>query len=582
MSAAVDGFGVPLIKSCASAGRLGRGWRGLLALGVVLVGGCLLGGVIAAPARAVTPGTVTNYTDPSISGPTDIVTGPDGALWFTNANNDSIGRITTSGAVTNYTGPGLSSPGNIVVGPDGALWFTNFSNNSIGRITTTGVITNYTGPNIDRPDGITVGPDGALWFTNLNNCSIGRITTAGVVTNYTNPGMGYATDIYSCPGISSPVDIAAGPDGALWFTNRFPVATIGRITTSGRITTYPSGGPVDYPSEITVGPDGALWYTNNAAGLSSSSIGRITTGGQITTYPGFPLIDAPWGITTGPDGALWFTNYLGNTIGRITTTGLVTAYSGPGISDPNGITTGPDGGLWFTNNGSNSIGRIQPYPASSSSFYDHMVRSDAPVSFWTLGERSGTAAVDQLGVNPGSYTGGVTLGVPGPITGTTAASFNGTTGHMVVPSSASLRTDDSFSLEAWIAPRKLGIENGILVKGRSANQRFGAYMFFLNGADRLELYLPDWGPIATSTTAISDTNHFHYVVVTKSATSVHIYLDGADVTGPVTDVTIHSSTGNVEIGAGAGPFRGAIADVAIYPYALTAQQVATHYAAATG
>jgi virginiamycin B lyase len=33
--------------------------------------------------------------------------------------------------------PGISIPGGITAGPDGALWFTDNGNNSIGRITTT-------------------------------------------------------------------------------------------------------------------------------------------------------------------------------------------------------------------------------------------------------------------------------------------------------------------------------------------------------------------------------------------------------------------------------------------------------------
>lgn len=47
------------------------------------------------------PGTVTIYGDPSINNPEPIVAGPDGALWFGNIGNNSIGRITTAGVVTN-------------------------------------------------------------------------------------------------------------------------------------------------------------------------------------------------------------------------------------------------------------------------------------------------------------------------------------------------------------------------------------------------------------------------------------------------------------------------------------------------
>jgi hypothetical protein len=73
--------------------------------------------------------------------------------------------------------PRSTLPYSIAAGPDGALWFTNSGNNSIGRITTAEVVTNYTDPTIDVPEGITAGLDGALWFTNEGNKSIGQITT---------------------------------------------------------------------------------------------------------------------------------------------------------------------------------------------------------------------------------------------------------------------------------------------------------------------------------------------------------------------------------------------------------------------
>jgi len=112
---------------------------------------------------------VTNYAGAGIDDPIMITAGSDGALWFTNADNNSIGRITTAGVVTNYTGAGINFPQGITAGPDGALWFTNESNGSIGRITTAGVLSFYTDPSISYPIMITTGPDGALWFTNFGN-----------------------------------------------------------------------------------------------------------------------------------------------------------------------------------------------------------------------------------------------------------------------------------------------------------------------------------------------------------------------------------------------------------------------------
>jgi hypothetical protein len=49
---------------------------------------------------------------------------------------NSIGRITTGGVVTNYTGTGITGPWGITSGPNGALWFANYGNSTIGRITT--------------------------------------------------------------------------------------------------------------------------------------------------------------------------------------------------------------------------------------------------------------------------------------------------------------------------------------------------------------------------------------------------------------------------------------------------------------
>jgi sugar lactone lactonase YvrE len=95
--------------------------------------------------------------------------------------------------------------------------------------------------------------------------------------------------------------------------------------------------------------------TGRTAG--GNSIGRITTTGTVTTYTHGGMRE-PEGITAGPDGALWSTSYGSSTIGRITTTGTVTIYRHTGIDVPGGITAGPDGALWFTNLFNNSIGRI--------------------------------------------------------------------------------------------------------------------------------------------------------------------------------------------------------------------------------
>jgi len=112
---------------------------------------------------------------------------------------------------------------------------------------------------------------------------------------------------------SKPIGIAAGPDGNLWFTES-NTSKIGRVTTAGAITDYPTLTSNSQPLFITAGPDGALWFTEGNA----NKIGRITTAGTITNE--FPIptpSSVPAGITAGPDRALWFTESNANKIGRL-------------------------------------------------------------------------------------------------------------------------------------------------------------------------------------------------------------------------------------------------------------------------
>jgi streptogramin lyase len=233
-----------------------------------------------------------------------------------------------------------------------------------------------------EPQGITTGSDGNLWFTEYGAGKIGRMTPAGVETRFALPQV---TPTAGSPGgradtTPQPTAIAAGPDGALWFTG-IP-GEIGRITTAGVVTEFPlpvvpppagstpgTASTLATASAIVAGPDGALWFT----GVPGET-GRISTTGVATEFA-VPDIPPPAGlgpgtaptlatlnvITVGPDGALWFTGVPGE-VGRITTAGVVSEFPVPATPLPSGsspgtagtpasledITAGPDGALWFT------------------------------------------------------------------------------------------------------------------------------------------------------------------------------------------------------------------------------------------
>ena len=200
--------------------------------------------------------------------------GPDGALWFTELNGNKIGRIIHDAT------PAPESPSSRSRPPSAGPWHHRgprrraVVHRANGRRQDRADHNRRRGHRVPGPDrrdvpvGIAAGPDGALWFTEDGGDRIGRITTAGAITEYPTPAG------------SGPYDIAAGSDGALWFTENGPAANrIGRIDpaaanagTSNGFTEYSIPTTSSGPVGIAAGGDGALWFTE----LNASRIGRIT------------------------------------------------------------------------------------------------------------------------------------------------------------------------------------------------------------------------------------------------------------------------------------------------------------------
>jgi streptogramin lyase len=151
-----------------------------------------------------------------------------------------------------------------------------------------------------------------------------------------------------------PFYIAAGPDGAMWFT-QFAGNRIGRITMDGAITEFSLPNARSGAWGITQGPDRAMWFTQK----DGNRIGRISMSGAITEFPLAVAGSEPFAIAAGPDGNLWFTQRSANLISRITPAGQVRSFTVPVPNAvPAGIAAGPDGNMWFTTRGSSQVGWV--------------------------------------------------------------------------------------------------------------------------------------------------------------------------------------------------------------------------------
>jgi virginiamycin B lyase len=327
---------------------------------VVLI---VVGLASAAVATDIRTGSAPEFFDRSNSDAVAFVSGADGALWYTESGYDWVGRIDpTSQVVAHFpiVGPATGIAGDngnsdITAGLDGNVWFSEPTRDRIARITPRGVITEFALDPDHNPEAITAGPDGNVWFVDnthqRSQITIGRIAPDGVITEFTRTLR--PTDCCGDPGA---VDITAGADGNLWFTES-EYDRIGRITPNGTFTDFTTRD-IGAVNGIVAGPDGNVWFTDTSGVYPDNSHGgihRITPDGKIVNYRS-GLSGYPQDITRGPDGNLWFSLWddsRGNHIGRITPQGKITEYRlrCQKCELDGNIATGPDHNLWFTING---------------------------------------------------------------------------------------------------------------------------------------------------------------------------------------------------------------------------------------
>jgi streptogramin lyase len=341
--------------------------RALLLL--VITGLCLSAALAAsASASASLVGEVTEFstgiTPESL--PSKIVAGREGDLWFTERSTyagNRVARMTPAGEVTEFPVLAYSEPQGIALGPEGNLWFSDINNpgkegphgeecceSRVGKITPTGTVTEFSAgiTQGSQPWEIAAGPDGNLWFTERTG-PVGYMGQVARINPNTDVVEQFSAGI---TGDTEPAGITAGPDGNVWFTEESG-NRIGRITPSGTITEFPIPTAESEPVAIVTGADGNLWFAEQ----DSTKLGRITPTGTITEFPLPSPDNEPRAMAAGPDGNIWFAMDNGD-IGRITPAGVITTCT-TGISgDIEGLTAGPDESMWFTVTYEGRIGKI--------------------------------------------------------------------------------------------------------------------------------------------------------------------------------------------------------------------------------
>ena len=227
--------------------------------------------------------------------------------------------------------------------------------------------------------------------------------------------------------------------------------------------------------------------------------------------------------------------------------------------------------------------------AGAVSNYVNAVTADGPQLYYPLG----TAPQDWAGSNTPVFGTGVTASTSGvENTATGASTFTGTnTGR--VASGSKVAAPSEFSTELWF---KTNTTSGgkLMGYGAAASGESTSYdrHIYMTNNGRLVFGTYNGSTQTVQNGAALNDNQWHHAVATQSADGMKLYVDGQLVSSLAGATTAENYTGYWRIGGdnlagwpsepSSKYFKGALDEVAVYPFALTATQVKTHYGIGKG
>ena len=206
--------------------------------------------------------------------------------------------------------------------------------------------------------------------------------------------------------------------------------------------------------------------------------------------------------------------------------------------------------------------------------------ADSPIAYWRLGETSGNSAADSSGQGHiGSYANGVTLGIPGALSGdpNKAARFDGNRADVSASDSPDLRLNGTWTIEFWARQITfVGTAPGILDKGTPGNS--SDYSVTADGNGALTFARSN-KQVSTGNGAL--TSSYRYFAITYDGSRVRWYVNGVLTATAAVTFQSGGSPHPFLIGKGVGQnyAHDDIDEVALYASALSAGRVAAHYTA---
>jgi virginiamycin B lyase len=199
-----------------------------------------------------------------------------------------------------------------------------------------------------HPHDVAAAPDGTVWFTAQGSGHLGIL----------DPKTGKVERIVLGEG-SAPHGVIVGPDGAAWITDSGQNANVRYDPKNKKLTLYrlPKNFPYANLNTGTFDKKGIYWFTGQ-----SGFYGRVDpASGKVDAWKA-PKGRGPYGIATTPSGEVWYASLAGDHIAKVdVVSGEATMVEPPkkGVG-PRRIWSDSKGILWVSFWHSGEVGRYDP------------------------------------------------------------------------------------------------------------------------------------------------------------------------------------------------------------------------------
>jgi trimeric autotransporter adhesin len=223
--------------------------------------------------------------------------------------------------------------------------------------------------------------------------------------------------------------------------------------------------------------------------------------------------------------------------------------------------------------------------------YLDAVAADGPSNLWRLNDSAAGTSQDFAGTDNLTVDASATRGAAGPLT-TEASSGTTFSGAGTVPAvtSRAIAGPQTFSVEAWF--RTTSTTGGKIIgfgSSRTANSTDYDRHLYLTNSGNLTFGVYPGGYRSVSSQSSYNNGQWHHVVGALNGVGMELFVDGRRVGTDTSTAGAERFSGYWRVGGdnltgwpgspSTSSFAGSLADVAVYPSALTLTDVQSHYQA---